>query len=99
MRAQITTLAHALRKTGLTWAAAMKRAWAAIKLKFQLATKLTSFHYRKEDGTERVAMGYNAIAPATSGKPAPAKSPLVITYYDLDRNDWRSFRADRLIIE
>ncbi|RYC70883.1 SH3 beta-barrel fold-containing protein [Spirosoma sordidisoli] len=99
MRKQITTLAHAIRKTGQSWAEAMKRAWAAIRIKFEMAHKAVGFFYKKENGETRYAVGYNKVAPPTSAKPAPAKSALVITYFDIDRWDWRSFRADRLIIE
>lgn len=99
MRTAITSLAHALRRTGLSWAAAMKRAWATIKLRAAIADRATGFWYRKEDGTERYALGFNRVAPATQSKPSTAVSLLVITYFDLLANDWRSFRADRLILD
>jgi hypothetical protein len=90
-------LAHALRKEGETFSSAQKRAWVTIRLKAEMIVKPVSFFYRKKDGSERMAVGYFGAAPATKGADKPG-SPLVIKYFDTLANDWRSFRADRLIL-
>ena len=96
MKTQLVTLANKLRATGLTLSEAFKRAWAIIKLKAGMSARPTSFFYKKEDGTIREAIGYYGDAPqATASAPAPAG--LVIKYFDMVANGWRSFRADRFI--
>lgn len=94
------TLANQLRKTGLSLAESVKRACAALKLKARMAEKATGFFYRKEDGSERYAIGFNKLMPAPKpdARPKPY-NPLVITYYDLGVDAVRSFRVDRLILD
>ena len=90
-------LANALRKTGLTLSAALKKAWYTMRLKAQMLEKPVSFFYAKEKGEERFAVGFYGAAPATATLPKPNKAPLAIPYFDTLIGDWRSFRADRLI--
>lgn len=60
----------------------------------------TSFSYTKTDGSTRKATG--TLNPdlipenkrAGSTQPADATT---VAYYDLDANDWRSFRKDSLV--
>ncbi|QMW06387.1 SH3 beta-barrel fold-containing protein [Spirosoma foliorum] len=99
MRKQAMILAHALRKTGLSFGEAQKRAWVTIRLKAEMLIKPVSFFYLKEKGEERFAVGYYGAAPATTTAPKPAKSVLAIPYYDTLADGWRSFRADRLILD
>lgn len=91
-------IANALRKTGLSLSKALKRAWATIKLRTEMLIRPVSFSYRKENGEHRFATGYydpNVLETTGHFKPS---SPLVIKYYDTLAEGWRSFRADRLII-
>lgn len=81
----------------LSFGKALKQAWAAVKLKTQMLTRPVSFFYVKEDGTERFAVGHYAAATPATGSSKPT-SPLVIRYFDTLANGWRSFRADRLLI-
>lgn len=79
----------------------MKRAWAAISIKIQSQTGGVSFFYLKEDGSERYTIANQTIAPGpvATTKPAKPQHPLVVKYYDLLADGWRSFRADRLILD
>lgn len=99
MRTHLMKLANALRKTGLSLSEALKRAWATIKLRAAMAIQPTTFSYVKEKGETRIATGYydpNVLVAVGHFKP---ESPLCIRYYDTLASGWRSFRADRLIIQ
>lgn len=99
-KSSLMQLAQALRKTGLSLRDALIRAWKTIKLKAQMLIKPVSFFYKKDDGTERFAVGYYGAAPVvTSQKPAKPSPVLVVKYYDTLAAMWRSFRADRLILD
>ena len=59
------------------------------------------FSFEKKDGTERVARGTKKMdmvpdSSVPSGKKYN-KSDAVIRYYDLDKQDWRSFRKEKFI--
>ena len=96
-RADVMRLTWQLvRSTKLSFATALKQAWAAIRLKAEMLIKPISFYYRKGDGTTRYAVGNYTSASETSGQGKPA-SPLVMRYFDTIANGWRSFRIDRLI--
>lgn len=100
MKRDVMTLAHALRKSGLRFADALKRAWYALKLKARMMRGNVSFFYTKEDGSERFALGSYAQAPARDNTGTARKpNPLVLVYFDLFTNDWRSCRIDRLILD
>ena len=91
-RSHVFTLAAALRRKGLSLSEALRKAWATVKLRVSMAAKPTSFFYLKHDGTERFAVGSLEL-PATT---APG---MVVTYYDMLARDYRSFRADRLLLD
>ncbi|WP_338871677.1 SH3 beta-barrel fold-containing protein [Spirosoma sp. SC4-14] len=100
MKKSVMILAAQLPKLSQSLSAALKRAWVAIKLKAQMAEKATGFFYRKEDGTERYAIGFNKLMPAPKpdARPKPY-NPLVITYFDVTVDAVRSCRVDRLIMD
>lgn len=90
--------AQIVKKTRMSFGKAQKQAWATLKLTAQMHQQPVSFYYHKEDGSTRFAIGFYG---ATSPERTPATSPetgLAIRYYDLLAQNWRSFRADRLII-
>lgn len=89
-----------VRKSGLSFSNALKRAWAAVKLKTAMHVKAVSFFYLKEDGTERYAIGSYRLAPI-SIHPIVLRpeAPGTVRYYDILSNGWRSFRIDRLILD
>ncbi|AKD55014.1 SH3 beta-barrel fold-containing protein [Spirosoma radiotolerans] len=98
MKRQLMILANALRKQGFSLSQALKRAWAVIRLKAEMLVKPVSFFYRKDDGSERFAVGYYGLAPAVTTTDSKPGSVLAIRYYDTLAMGWRSFRADRLIL-
>jgi len=98
-RADVVAFAWLIAKTAkLPFGDASRKAWATRKIQAQMQQRAVSFFYRKDDGTERFAIGDMLAAPAqekASGKPTNA---LVVRYYDTLAGGWRSFRADRLIV-
>lgn len=100
-RADVLRMTWALmREAKIKFADALKRAWTTVRMKIQMSYKAVGFFYRKENGEVRYALGYNAAAPRpATDKPATKPGPLVVRYYDLTCDNWRSFRADRLIID
>ena len=99
-------------KRGFDRSKAFKCAHAIYRLTNELAKGLLEFSYMKDDGTLRHARGTlcdgvsdrfdewkRKQAEKTKDKKAKAKNKPreIITYWDLDKEGFRSFRADRLI--
>jgi hypothetical protein len=105
-RSEAYKLAWEIRKTGVAFGKAISQAWQTLKLKIRLAAtdeKGEWISFRKEGGEVRNALATrnsqhipDAVKPKT-GNEKPEKL-LVVKYYDILADGWRSFRADRLII-
>ena len=78
---------------------AMRAAWEIEKIRDYLRTGLVSFSYAKVNGDCRTALGTtNPLLipadkmPKSAADPDLSKERLgIITYYDLDKDGWRSF--------
>ena len=78
---------------------AMRAAWEIEKIREYLRTGLVSFSYAKVNGDCRTALGTtNPLLipadkmPKSAADPDLSKERLgLITYYDLDKDGWRSF--------
>ena len=99
-------------KRGFDRSKAFKCAHAIYRLTNELAKGLLEFSYIKDDGTLRHARGTlcdgvsnrfdewkrkQAEKPKDKKAKAKNKPREIITYWDLDKEGFRSFRADRLI--
>ena len=99
-------------KRGFGRSKAFKCAHAIYRLTNELAKGLLEFSYMKDDGTLRHARGTlcdgvsdrfdewkrkQAEKPKDKKAKAKTKPREIITYWDLDKEGFRSFRADRLI--
>ena len=97
-------------KRGFDRSKAFKCAHAIYRLTNELAKGLLEFSYMKDDGTLRHARGTlcdgvsdrfdewkRKQAEKPMDKKAKTKPREIITYWDLDKEGFRSFRADRLI--
>lgn len=101
IKSQVFTLAHAMRKqnTFLTWSQCLVQAWKVIKLKNQLREGIVSFSFQKTNGEVREAKGtlstehFNYTSKGTS-KPSPIT---LVKYFDMEKNSFRSFRAERIL--
>ena len=96
-------LAAQLRKAGLSLAAALKRAWAVIRVKSQLEStdeRGVWIQFMKADGSLRNALATRTLdhIPAEQHPSGSKDELMAISFYDLFLGDWRSFRADRLIV-
>jgi hypothetical protein len=56
------------------------------------------FTYTKADGSTRQATGTTnpSLIPGDTPAPSNTETGESVTYYDLDRNDWRQFRRSAL---
>jgi hypothetical protein len=99
-------------KRGFGRSKAFKCAHAIYRLTNELAKGLLEFSYMKDDGTLRHARGTlcdgvsdrfdewkrkQAEKPKDKKAKSKTKPREIITYWDLDKEGFRSFRADRLI--
>ena len=99
-------------KRGFDRSKAFKCAHAIYRLTNELAKGLLEFSYMKDDGTLRHARGTlcdgvsdrfdewkrkQAEKPMDKKAESKSKPREIITYWDLDKEGFRSFRADRLI--
>ena len=99
-------------KRGFDRSKAFKCAHAIHRLTNELAKGLLEFSYMKDDGTLRHARGTlcdgvsdrfdewkrkQAEKPKDKKAKAKTKPREIITYWDLDKEGFRSFRADRLM--
>lgn len=96
MKKEVITLANKLTPIIGDRSQAMKKAWNIVKMVARMKVDKVTFVYAKEDGTERVAIG--TLNPAISGVDMLADpSKLAIKYWDLGKQWYRTFRADRFL--
>lgn len=84
---------------GYKLAEAMKHAWMVIKLWVKLhMSDSVEFTYKKMDGTIRQAAGTlrSDIIPAVKNSMRKKRAGIQV-YFDLDKNEWRSFDVRNLI--
>ena len=88
-----------VKRNGYSMSDALKCAWANIKLKAQMRTRIVEFYFQKVDGTMREAWGTlnEKLVPATSGNDKRAKNETIQVYYDSEKQSWRSFKRANLI--
>ncbi len=87
-----------IKRNGLTKSQALKKAWSNIKLKAAMKQRIVKFYYQKVSGEIREAYGTlkENIVPATLGTGRRPNDTL-FTYYDTEREAWRSFKRANLI--
>lgn len=100
-RSEVLTLAHHIRRQNqfLSWGQCQTQAWQVARLRSALFAGATRFTFQKQDGDVREA--YGTLNPDLfqyeyKGSER-AESPTAIKYFDLDKNAWRSFRAERIL--
>jgi hypothetical protein len=77
---------------------ALKQSWKNIKLKKKMQTDIVEFRYKKADGTIRQAFGTlrSDKVPALVGS-GRKHAEWVRTYYDVEKEEWRSFKLVNLL--
>lgn len=88
-----------VRKNGFTMSEALKVAWANMKLKLQMKSKIVKFYFQKVDGSVREAYGTlnEKLMPAITGTDKRAKNDTVQTYYDTEVGEFRCYKKANLI--
>ena len=101
-RKEIFTLAWAMFRQNrfLGFGYCLKTAWAVVRLRKMLHTGTVRFTYQKTDGEVREATGTLCpelfeYARKTDG--TKVESVTLVKYFDMDKNAFRSFRAERLL--
>lgn len=87
-----------VKRNGFTLSEALKVAWANIKLKAEMKTKIVKFYFKKVDDTLREAYGTLAerLLPATQGTGRKANDTIQV-YYDTEKEEYRCFKKANLI--
>ena len=98
-------MAHALKAQmshPASWSGIVKYAWYFERLRKWMSTSIVTFSYWKKDGTIREARGTLDLQriPADKhpkGNQSAKVNHSIVNYFDLDKQEWRSFSADRFI--
>lgn len=98
MREVMTLAWQMVKKNGYTMAEALKTAWRNIKLRTQMQQRIVKFYFQKVDGSIREAYGTlkETLIPAT-GESNRKKNDTVQTYFDSEKQAWRSYKKANLI--
>ena len=88
-----------VRKNGFSMSEALKIAWANMKLKLQMKSKIVKFYFQKVDGSVREAYGTlnEKLMHIINGTDKRAKNDTVQTYYDTEREEFRGFKKANLL--
>ena len=100
-RSEVLTLAHQIRRQNqfLSWGQCQAQAWQVVRLRAALRAGAVHFVFQKQDGEVREAFGTlhpDFFQYEYKGSDR-AENPTAIKYFDLDKNAWRSFRAERIL--
>ena len=88
-----------VRKNGFTMSEALKCAWANMKLKLQMKSKIVKFYFQKVDGAVREAYGTlnEKLMPTITGTDNRKKNDTVQTYFDTERQEFRCYKKANLL--
>lgn len=98
LKAIMTLAWQFVKRNGFTMSEALKCAWANVKLKSAMRSRIVKFWFTKVDGTLREAYGtlQESMLPATQGTGRKANDTLTV-YYDTEREAYRSFKKANLV--
>lgn len=84
---------------GFSMAEVMKQSWKVLKLKAALKKGIVKFYYQKLNGEIRTAWGTlkEGLIPETKGTDSRKKNDSLITYYDNEKQAFRSCKIANLI--
>jgi hypothetical protein len=89
------------RQTGISFAECLKKAWDNFKLVLKMKSGIVMFRFIKvSDGTIRQAFGTlqeSVIADKIKGDDNRAKNPTIQTYFDTEKQAFRSFKKFNLV--
>jgi len=97
MKSRLFNIAHTIKNQFASFSEALAFAWKVMKLQIALtASAFVNFTYRKIDGSVREAVGTLRNAPTPKGGHRKANHG-ILTYFDLQQNDWRCAKVENLI--
>ena len=97
---EVMQLAHQfIRKNGMSLSDALKVAWANIKLKVAMKSRIVKFYFVKVSGETREAYGSLAdgIIPAIESDSSRKQNETCQVYYDCEKEAWRCFKKANLL--
>lgn len=88
-----------VKRNGFTMSEALKVAWMNIKLKAQMKLRIVKFYFQKVDGTLREAYGSlrEDLLPEARGEGNRKQNDTLQTYYDTEKQSFRSFKRANLV--
>lgn len=97
-RSEILKLAWQIRRTSnLTWSECQTAAWKSAKLRTALKSGVVEFEFYKVDGSLRKAVGtLNSSQFEYEAKGESVFNPMLVKYFDLEKQAWRACRIDRI---
>ncbi len=100
-RSEVLTLAHAIRRenASLSWGTCQRSAWKAARLRAALRTGPARFTFTKETGEVREALGTlnNDLFQYEYKGSGRTESKTAIRFFDLEKNAFRSCKAERIL--
>lgn len=87
-----------VQRNGYTMSEALRCAWANIKLRALLHTKIVEFYFKKTDGTLRQAFGTlkEGLVGETKGTGRKPNDNVQV-YWDTEKEEYRSFKKCNLV--
>jgi len=100
MREVMSDAWRLFRVTGESFAECLKKSWMLLKLKIQMKTRKVQFFFMKVSGEVRQAFGTmqdNIVADKMKGDDTRKKNEHLFTYWDCERQEFRSFKKFNLL--
>ncbi len=98
----VMQIAHKIKSKCDNFSEALKKAWKCFKLKKALKNNPSiEFYFTKLKGEKRKAVGttmLSLVPEELQPKGLKPKDISMITYFDLEKNNWRSFNAYQIDI-
>ncbi|MCK9629371.1 MAG: SH3 beta-barrel fold-containing protein [Bacteroidales bacterium] len=99
-RTEVFRRAYRLTLTGINFSQALTKSWAIYRLQKQMRSSVVEFRFRKISGEIRIAYGTlikSVIDPLIKGV-KESKNETLVTYFDTQKQQFRSFREENLIL-
>lgn len=98
-RTEVFLRAYRLTLTGKSFSQALKHSWAIYRLQKEMRGSVVEFRFRKISGEIRIAYGTlikSVIDPLIKG--SGRKSESLVTYFDCQKQEFRCFKEENLIL-
>lgn len=87
-----------VKRNGFSLSQALKTAWANIKVKAAMQSRIVKFYFSKIDGSLREAYGTLDLNRTPASKGSGRKTNDTIqTYFDTEKQEWRCFKKANFV--